>query len=75
MMLRNVVDDDLRIFFEHQQDPEANSMAVFRAREWDAFVSHWRHKVLGDPANETRTILVSLPTGLGETTGDEELHA
>jgi RimJ/RimL family protein N-acetyltransferase len=48
MMLRNVVDDDLRIFFEHQQDPEANSMAVFRAREWDAFVSHWRHKVLGD---------------------------
>jgi RimJ/RimL family protein N-acetyltransferase len=58
MMLRNVVDDDLRIFFEHQQDPEANSMAVFRAREWDAFVSNWRHKVLGDPANETRTILV-----------------
>jgi RimJ/RimL family protein N-acetyltransferase len=57
-MLRNVVEGDLRTFFEHQQDPEATSMAAFPAREWDAFMSHWLHKVLGDPANETRTILV-----------------
>ena len=57
-MLRNVVEDDLRIFFEHQQDPEATSMAAFPAREWDAFMSHWRDKVLGDRANEARTILV-----------------
>src|SRR5687767_8988611 len=57
-MLRNVVEGDLRTFFEHQQDPEATSMAAFPAREWDAFMSHWRGKVLGDPANETRTILV-----------------
>ena len=33
-------------------------MAAFPAREWDAFMSHWRHKVLGDQANEARTILV-----------------
>jgi RimJ/RimL family protein N-acetyltransferase len=56
--LRNVVEDDLRTFFEHQRDPEATSMAVFPAREWDTFMSHWRHKVLGDRANEARTILV-----------------
>lgn len=58
MMLRNVVEGDLQTFFEHQRDPEATSMAVHPAREWDAFVSHWRHKVLGVPDNEARTILV-----------------
>ena len=60
-MLRNVVEGDLQTFFEHQRDPEATSMAAFPAREWDAFMSHWRHKVLGDPANEARTILVDDP--------------
>jgi RimJ/RimL family protein N-acetyltransferase len=57
-MLRNVVEGDLRTFFEHQRDPEATSMAAYPAKEWDDFVSHWRHKVLGDKANEARTILV-----------------
>lgn len=57
-MLRNVVEGDLPIFFEHQRDPEATAMAAFPAREWDAFLSHWRHKVLGNRANEARTILV-----------------
>lgn len=57
-MLRDVAEGDLPIFFEHQRDPEATAMAVFPAREWDAFLSHWRDKVLGDPANEVRTILV-----------------
>lgn len=57
-MLRNVVEDDLRTFFEHQRDPEATSMAVHRTREWDAFISHWRQNVLGNPSNEARTILV-----------------
>jgi RimJ/RimL family protein N-acetyltransferase len=57
-MLRNVVESDLPTLFEHQRDPEATSMAAFPAREWEAFVSHWRNKVLGDPASEARTILV-----------------
>lgn len=57
-MLRNVLESDLQTFFEHQRDPEANAMAAFSAREWDAFISHWRHKVLEDPASEARTILV-----------------
>ena len=57
-MLRNVVEGDLRTFFEHQRDPEATAMAVFTAREWDAFVLHWRQNVLGNQANEARTILV-----------------
>lgn len=57
-MLRIVVDDDLRTFFEHQRDPEAASLAVHRAREWNDFIAHWRHKVLASPTNETLTILV-----------------
>ena len=57
-MLRNVVEDDLPIFFEHQRDAEAASMAAFHSREWDAFISHWRYTVLGGSANETRAIIV-----------------
>ena len=57
-MLRNVEEDDLPILFEHQRDPEAISMAAFPSREWDAFISHWRHNVLGVPANKALTILV-----------------
>ena len=57
-MLRDVEEGDLRIFFEHQRDPEATAMAAFPAREWDSFISHWRHNVLGNPANQVRTILV-----------------
>lgn len=57
-MLRNVVEGDLQTFFEHQRDPEATAMAAYPAKEWDAFMAHWRHKVLGDPANVARTILV-----------------
>jgi RimJ/RimL family protein N-acetyltransferase len=52
------MEDDLRIFFEHQLDPVASSMAVFKSREWDDFIAHWRHMVLANPANVTRTILV-----------------
>ena len=52
------MEDDLPIFFEHQRDEEALSMAAFPSREWDAFLSHWRQNVLGNRANEARTILV-----------------
>ena len=57
-MLRNVLEGDLQTFFEHQRDPEATSMAAFPTREWDAFMSHWRHKIFENPAAEARTILV-----------------
>jgi RimJ/RimL family protein N-acetyltransferase len=57
-MLRSVIEDDLPIFFEHQRDQVAISMAAFPSREWDAFLSHWRQNVLGNPGNEAWTILV-----------------
>jgi len=57
-MLRDVIESDLPILFEHQRDPVATRMAAFPARDWDAFVAHWRGKVLGDQSVCKRTILV-----------------
>ncbi len=42
--LRDVVDDDLAMFFEQQVDPDANYMAAFTAKDptnRDAFTAHW----------------------------------
>ncbi len=58
VMLRDVTDDDLPIFFEHQRDPAATGMAQFPARQWDAFLTHWRTKVLGDAATRKKAIVV-----------------
>ena len=59
LVLRNVVDDDLPIFFEYQLDPEANSMAAFIARDptnQEAFMAHW-HRILADKTTINQTIL------------------
>jgi RimJ/RimL family protein N-acetyltransferase len=53
--LRAVREDDLPIFFEHQNDPEANRMASFDARERAPFMAHWA-KILGDGTGMVRTI-------------------
>lgn len=63
--LRDVRDDDLPIFFAHQEDPEACRMAAFPPRTWDAFLSHWRMNVLGDARNGKQTIVVD-----GEVAGN-----
>jgi RimJ/RimL family protein N-acetyltransferase len=54
--LRDVVEDDLSIFFEHQSDPVANQMAAFPARDRDAFMAHWA-KIPSDATAVTKTIL------------------
>ncbi len=55
-ILRDVVETDLPIFFEHQRDPEANRMARFPARDREAFDEHWR-KVLARDDAITKTVL------------------
>jgi RimJ/RimL family protein N-acetyltransferase len=55
-VLRDVIDDDIEIFFEQQNDPEAIQMAVWPARERDAFFEHWRN-VRQTEGNVARTIL------------------
>ena len=53
--LREVREDDLPIFFEHQRDDEANRMANFVARDHDAFMTHWA-KILRDETVVVRTV-------------------
>jgi RimJ/RimL family protein N-acetyltransferase len=55
--LRDVTDDDLPIFFDHQRDPVANHMAAFPARDRVAFMEHWTTNVLGDDTARKQTIL------------------
>lgn len=73
MILRNVTDEDLPIFFEHQRDPEALRMAAFSSRERDAFMTHWRTNVLR-PGNISRTIVVGgvVVGNIGSWTQDDK---
>jgi RimJ/RimL family protein N-acetyltransferase len=57
VILRPVAQGDLPILFEHQRDPEANRMAAFPARDWDAFMAHWT-KLLGDDSLVKRAVVV-----------------
>src|SRR5712692_7641083 len=59
VLLRDVTESDLPIFFEHQLDPDANHMAAFTARnpaDRDAFMAHWT-RILGDQTITIKTIL------------------
>lgn len=59
ILLREVTDGDLPIFFEQQRDADANYMAAFTAKnpaDRDAFMAHWT-KILGDETVTIRTIL------------------
>ena len=57
LVLRELTPDDLPILFEHQRDPVANEMAVFAARDWDAYVAH-DAKIRSDPTLIRRTVVV-----------------
>ena len=63
--LRDVIESDLRVFFEQQLDTEATQMAAFPSRGEEAFMSHWKHKVLGDDSVLAKTILFN-----GEVAGN-----
>jgi RimJ/RimL family protein N-acetyltransferase len=54
--LREVESADLDVFYEQQRDPEATRMALFPAREREAFDAHWR-RVLADEAVVARAIV------------------
>ncbi|MFJ7973793.1 GNAT family N-acetyltransferase [Psychrobacillus sp. NPDC096389] len=59
IILRNVIEEDLPIFFKHQLDREANYMAVFTSidpSDWDSFTTHW-NKILTDKDILKQTII------------------
>lgn len=57
VQLRDVQQDDLQIFYEHQLDPEASQMAAFPSRDYETFMAHWG-KSMGEPTSTFKTILV-----------------
>jgi RimJ/RimL family protein N-acetyltransferase len=56
ILLRDVVEADVPVFYEHQLDPEAVRMAAFPSREKEAFRAHWE-RILSNPALIRKTIL------------------
>ena len=59
LCLREVIDDDLPVFFDFQLDTDANYMAAFTARDptdREAFTAHW-NKIMADPTCIIRTIV------------------
>ncbi|MEU4179849.1 GNAT family N-acetyltransferase [Streptomyces sp. NPDC026589] len=65
VLLRDVEPADLEVFLANEHDPEAVRRSRFPPREREAFMAHWTSKVLGDPANLVRTVVVD-----GETAGN-----
>ena len=56
VILREVIDSDLPVFFEQQLDPEAIRMAAFPPRDRQAFMAHWA-KIRAQSTVMLRTIL------------------
>lgn len=56
VQLRDVIEDDLPIFFQQQLDPDASYMAAFPSRDSDAFMAHWK-QLLSDETKIKKTIL------------------
>lgn len=55
--LREVVEPDIALFYEHQTDVAACKMAGFFVRERAAFEAHWSG-ILADEKTTQRTVLV-----------------
>jgi RimJ/RimL family protein N-acetyltransferase len=55
-VLRDVVEADIPILFEHQRDPEAARMAAFPPRDREAFTAHWQ-KILANDELTKKTIV------------------
>ena len=56
VLLRDVEESDLPIFYEQQLDPEATAMAAFPARDREPFMAHWA-KIMADKSVILKTIL------------------
>ena len=65
IQLRDVIENDLSIFYKQQLDPEATQMAAFPSRSEEAFMDHWQNKVLANDSGQVKTILFN-----GEVAGN-----
>ncbi len=55
--LRVVTEDDLHVFLAQEHEPEAVRRSRFAPRPREAFLRHWRERVLGDPDCLVRTVV------------------
>lgn len=61
LILRDLIEEDLPIFFTQQLDPDANFMAAFTSKDptdEEAFTAHWQ-QISTDPTIFIRTIVVA----------------
>jgi RimJ/RimL family protein N-acetyltransferase len=65
IQLRDVIESDLPIFYKQQLDSEATAMAAFPSRNEEAFMSHWKNKILANDSVQVKTILFN-----GEVAGN-----
>lgn len=56
--LRDVAEADLEAFLAYEHDPEAVRRSRFTPRPRDAFMKHWRTRVLGDETCLVQTVVV-----------------
>src|SRR3972149_5370742 len=56
VILRDVHEADLPIFFEQQLDPQATQMAAFPSRDRDVFMAHWK-KIMSNENVTLKTVL------------------
>ena len=55
--LRDVTDDDVAVFFEHQRDPVAVEMAAITSRAREEHLAHWQ-KVRSDETITLRSVVL-----------------
>lgn len=58
VQLRDVIDDDLEILLAYEHDPVAVARSRFTPRPREAFLRHWRTRVLAAPDSHVQAILV-----------------
>jgi RimJ/RimL family protein N-acetyltransferase len=52
VLIRDVTEDDLPIFFAFQLDEESNRMAAFAPRDRESFMAHWGRILENDTSTE-----------------------
>jgi RimJ/RimL family protein N-acetyltransferase len=56
ILLRDMIEADLKIFFEQERDPIANLMSAFPARDEESFMKYWKAKAL-NTSSVVKTIM------------------
>lgn len=71
VQLRDVEAPDLALFFEHQRDPVAVEMVMFRSRDRAEFAQHWAKLLANDSClKKTITVDGEVAGNIGSWTAD-----